>query len=85
MLEQMFGDGLNPTLVDALQEVSYHIPRLLPLIEMRVVSEIGLILGGVPYEAPVSLLGEINDTGFLLFIFLFSLILCREHRIPLLK
>jgi phosphatidylinositol kinase/protein kinase (PI-3 family) len=42
----MFSAGLSPTLVDALTDLSIHIPLLLPSIQERLLTSIGIILDG---------------------------------------
>ena len=43
-LDQMFGAGLSPTLVEALTKVSTYIPNMLPPVQERLLTAISIIL-----------------------------------------
>jgi len=57
ILDKMFSSGLHSTLIEALRAIVQHIPQLYPLIEQKLINEIGLVLGGAPYKQPQALLG----------------------------
>ena len=46
LLEQMFSDGLSRALVEALKDISYSVPDILAPIQLRLMSELALILTG---------------------------------------
>ena len=45
LLNQMFQCGLTQTLIDALRELSVHIPSLLETIQHRLINKLSLVLG----------------------------------------
>lgn len=52
LLELMFAYGLSEALVRALDDLSTHIPPLLPTIQERLLNLLCLILSGEPFKTP---------------------------------
>ena len=46
LLEQMFSDGLSRSLVEALKDISNSVPDILAPIQLRLMSELALVLTG---------------------------------------
>ncbi|KAK8942075.1 Serine/threonine-protein kinase TOR [Platanthera guangdongensis] len=49
LLDSMFSAGLNPTLVDTLDQITFSIPSLLPTIQERLLDCISMVLSKSPY------------------------------------
>eukprot|EP00742_Colponemidia_sp_Colp-10_P007030 GILJ01007544.1.p1 GENE.GILJ01007544.1~~GILJ01007544.1.p1 ORF type:complete len:2402 (-),score=355.14 GILJ01007544.1:281-6541(-) len=56
LVDQMFSAGLSSTLINALRELSQHIPSLLPAIQEKLLSAISVILTQKPYAGSAAMM-----------------------------
>ena len=52
LLNQIFQCSLTQTLIDALRDLSRHIPSLLATIQHRLVNKLSMVLANKPYQTP---------------------------------